>query len=314
MIRRPPRSTLFPYTTLFRSDRRPGSVNAICDRALQLTDRSLFSSITSDIVAGASRDLDLWKADSPDKDNPKVLSGTLKPRDESSGFPSTSIVAGIFPKWNDTEDRNRRFSPAKGNGRAISVLLVVVLVGVSAAWLHGGSAISYVREWGLKLDEMVASKQHIPVRAPIEANVPPPAATQNLPSAPIPNDDVLSPQSDKPETSDFPRAKTEKSVEPPASVPVEHPRADNFEPSLARAKQDRRESLRRDGEQQRENLVNQISKAIKNRAIIGVDVSVSEGVAYLDGRVATLEQRNAAELAAHGVPEVREIRNRIAIE
>src|SRR3712207_8127921 len=24
MIRRPPRSTLFPYTTLFRSDRRPG--------------------------------------------------------------------------------------------------------------------------------------------------------------------------------------------------------------------------------------------------------------------------------------------------
>jgi general secretion pathway protein A len=296
------------------SDRRPGSVNAICDRALQLTDRSLFSSITSDIVAGASRDLDLWKADSPDKDNPKVLSGTLKPRDESSGFPSTSIVAGIFPKLNDNEDRNRRFSPAKGNGRAISVLVVVVLVGVSAAWLHGGSAISYVREWGLKLDEIVASKQHIPIRAQIEANAPPPAATQNLPSALIPNGDVPAPQSDKPETSDFPRAKTEKSVELPASVPVEHPPADNFEPSLARAKQDRRESLRRDGEQQRENLVNQISKAIKNRAIIGVDVSVSEGVAYLDGRVATLEQRNAAELAAHGVPEVREIRNRIAIE
>src|SRR5688572_32341852 len=77
MIRRPPRSTLFPYTTLFRSDRRPGSVNAICDRALQLTDRSLFSSITSDIVAGASRDLDLWKADSPDKDNPDRKSTRL---------------------------------------------------------------------------------------------------------------------------------------------------------------------------------------------------------------------------------------------
>src|SRR3712207_8776721 len=26
MIRRPPRSTLFPYTTLFRSDRQPGSL------------------------------------------------------------------------------------------------------------------------------------------------------------------------------------------------------------------------------------------------------------------------------------------------
>src|SRR3712207_8629912 len=28
MIRRPPRSTLFPYTTLFRSEKRPGRVRA----------------------------------------------------------------------------------------------------------------------------------------------------------------------------------------------------------------------------------------------------------------------------------------------
>src|SRR5258705_6744059 len=28
MIRRPPRSTLFPYTTLFRSNRRPGHADA----------------------------------------------------------------------------------------------------------------------------------------------------------------------------------------------------------------------------------------------------------------------------------------------
>src|SRR2546430_13492796 len=30
MIRRPPRSTLFPYTTLFRSGSRPASFNAAC--------------------------------------------------------------------------------------------------------------------------------------------------------------------------------------------------------------------------------------------------------------------------------------------
>src|SRR2546426_1438172 len=29
MIRRPPRSTLFPYTTLFRSDRRTGACDAL---------------------------------------------------------------------------------------------------------------------------------------------------------------------------------------------------------------------------------------------------------------------------------------------
>src|SRR3712207_7225489 len=38
MIRRPPRSTLFPYTTLFRSisDRRPGNVLATAGHAPQL--------------------------------------------------------------------------------------------------------------------------------------------------------------------------------------------------------------------------------------------------------------------------------------
>src|ERR1039458_10672419 len=32
MIRRPPRSTLFPYTTLFRSTRAPGRCTAPCGR------------------------------------------------------------------------------------------------------------------------------------------------------------------------------------------------------------------------------------------------------------------------------------------
>src|SRR6266446_10796369 len=37
MIRRPPRSTLFPYTTLFRSRRRIGTVKAVDGVSLSLT-------------------------------------------------------------------------------------------------------------------------------------------------------------------------------------------------------------------------------------------------------------------------------------
>src|SRR5260370_12653988 len=40
MIRRPPRSTLFPYTTLFRSSTRPGSTTAImrsCDSLIKIS-------------------------------------------------------------------------------------------------------------------------------------------------------------------------------------------------------------------------------------------------------------------------------------
>src|SRR5258705_4943601 len=36
MIRRPPRSTLFPYTTLFRSSRRPVPGEGFCKRAANL--------------------------------------------------------------------------------------------------------------------------------------------------------------------------------------------------------------------------------------------------------------------------------------
>src|SRR2546422_8265188 len=45
MIRRPPRSTLFPYTTLFRSDQRVGSLDRRggrhLDRAPLLSDRGI---------------------------------------------------------------------------------------------------------------------------------------------------------------------------------------------------------------------------------------------------------------------------------
>src|SRR2546426_8713042 len=46
MLRRPPRSTLFPYTTLFRSDRAPADVGfgqlAHFDGGLDTGDRALF--------------------------------------------------------------------------------------------------------------------------------------------------------------------------------------------------------------------------------------------------------------------------------
>src|SRR5437870_10791347 len=41
MIRRPPRSTLFPYTTLFRSVKKIGRIGKHPDRALDRRDQSL---------------------------------------------------------------------------------------------------------------------------------------------------------------------------------------------------------------------------------------------------------------------------------
>jgi general secretion pathway protein A len=57
-----------------------------------------------------------------------------------------------------------------------------------------------------------------------------------------------------------------------------------------------------------------IYKAIANRAITGVEVSVKDGTVFLGGRVATESQKNAAAQAARSVPGVRGIRDEILIK
>jgi general secretion pathway protein A len=62
-----------------------------------------------------------------------------------------------------------------------------------------------------------------------------------------------------------------------------------------------------------EQLEFEIYKAIYNRAIRGVEVSVRDGTAYLAGRVATENQKLAAAQAASSIPGVKEVRDRIIV-
>jgi hypothetical protein len=62
-----------------------------------------------------------------------------------------------------------------------------------------------------------------------------------------------------------------------------------------------------------EKLEFEIYKAIYNRAIRGVEVSVRDGTVYLTGRVATERQKLAAAQAARGVPGVKEVRDQVIV-
>jgi general secretion pathway protein A len=63
-----------------------------------------------------------------------------------------------------------------------------------------------------------------------------------------------------------------------------------------------------------DKLSSQISKAISDRAIQGVEVSVINKTVNLAGRVATERQRAAAMRAARSVPGVKDIRDQIIVE
>src|SRR3712207_6908803 len=51
MIRRPPRSTLFPYTTLFRSTHDMSAVQRFCDRAMLLEKGRIVEMGETDLVS-----------------------------------------------------------------------------------------------------------------------------------------------------------------------------------------------------------------------------------------------------------------------
>ena len=298
------------------SDGRPGPINKLCDRALQVANQSLLGNVTSEVVVSAAKDLGYREPAPVNAGVPTASSRMPKPRDETASHRSTTVVAHNFLSRKGDNDRQTSLGPAERQSSRIGVLLILVVIGLGAVLLQSESAMNYVGKWGLKSVQTVGSTDQ--ARATAKEAYAPPPANQNRASSASGITDIPLGRSEQPNTSDFSVAETEKSVGLADSLPAEKPPADMF-PSSSRnlamlENRARQDSPHRDSDQERRDLAKQISKAIENRAILNVHVSVVDGIAYLDGRVATAQQRNVAERAAHGVPRVREIRNRIAVE
>jgi len=300
------------------SDGRPGLVDDLCDRALQVMNQSFLNKVTSEVVVSAAKDLGYREPNRVGAGAPAGSSNLAKTRGEAALYRSTTVVAHKFLDRNEDKDRKPLLGPAKRQSSSrIAVLLILVLTGLAAASLQSESAMNYVSKWGVRFGQ--GPDAQVPPQAKTEADAPARAASQDRASPPLgPATDLPPLQSEQPTTSDLAFAEPEKSAELSDSVPGKKPSAGTLLSSSRNVampdNQERQASSHRDSDQQRRDLAKQITKAIENRAILDVHVSVVDGVAYLDGRVATAQQRNAAERAARGVPEVREIRNRLAVE
>ena len=304
-------------------------VNAIGDRAFRSADFSLRRNISPELIEAAAKDLDLWQPRWVRKEEPEMTFTIPKEPDELSGFKfpddTTEVVGQTFLNFNDDTDRKRwfsragRISRAGRNGRALRILSMVVVLGISIVGLQSEPARKYLGEWGVTLGELIGSDRQIAAKAKTEADASPPAATEELvSSAPMPSTNDPQPQDENQKTSDLTAPATEKSAELPSPVQAESPSVKNLpsppQKAPVRAIRGRQTPPPDDSIQQKIELATQISRAIANRAIPAIEVSVIDGTAYLDGRVATEQQRNAAESAALAVPDVRGVRNRITIE
>jgi general secretion pathway protein A len=301
----------------------PQLVNAISNRALQV---SAGSPVTVEMVARAARSLDLSETRRPIKETVKQNLEIPNERDESFRLnegDTNEVVGQTFLNYT-FDDRRPWLWPAGRNRKLRRVLLTLLLLAGGAAWLQSEAGKGQLAEWVGKQSGNVSSQQGLPAdaNAPLVAKqeIPVSPATPDPLAEPVPGSEVSAPPMSDSATSSLSLPDNEKSAEIPSPVLTE--KAQEKPPSAAKPApkkapapptNDRQPPLADNPGAQRKILEAQVYRAIENRAIIGVDVSVIDGTAVLEGRVATERQRNAAEQAARSVAGVKRVRSRIAV-
>ena len=309
----------------------PHLVNVLCDRTLQIIEGSPGSKVSPETIARAARELGLSEPRLRARETAEPNFEMPIERDEpfrlqSADGDTTEVVGQTFLNYT-FEDRRPWLWPADRNRKVVRVLLFLILLGGSAAWLQSEIGKNQLALW--------VGKQNGPVAAPPRLGsdaAAPVAEKQNpLPAAPSSENRLTWPNIDDSSETSLPA--TEKPVESLSSVltekapvltekaaeksPTEKPPTSDPKPAPKKAPlsagNSRQAPVTENADAQRKVLEAQVYKAIENRAIMGVDVSVINGTAYLEGRVATERQRDAAERAARSVAGVQRVRNRIAV-
>ena len=298
----------------------PRLVNALCDRAMQLAGATV--TITPELIEGAAGDLDLHASAVLANRGDHAASEEMKEQDHSVDFQFrpedfTDVGGQSFPPPYAAERHN-----AVGSRRRThwprNVMIVAILV-ACAAMIRTEIGLTVPSDWSARLKQLaqLPAPSH-PVQAKTETSVE--TRIKEEPPIRVPGPDypaATSQDNGSNEDTDLAAEKLANDTETPnraavGNVPPKRPARvgpDNG-PS---ANKERRTSLKVRSDPQSENLQSQITKAIESRAIMGVEVSVMHGTAYLDGRVATERQRRAAERAARSVAGVERVQNRIAI-
>lgn len=308
------------------SDGKIGTVNTICDRVLEMADGSPRKLVDARLIDAAAKDLSLWKPRWVRKEeSPKPEADFTIPREgdklASSNFrfggeDTSETVGQTFVHLSGSKDPISWFRPRDRGGKSgtRTVFIVAAILALPGMWLYSDEFKKSLRESSVVIGDLIdeyvqppspSETARVAERAepkrpdavqPISPPEPPPASIveESEPTAAPPN---------KVEENQVP-------IAPPAAAKPVKPERRKPNPPIAAAKQIPPEPPTRS----QDDLARQISKAIENRAIDGVSVTIKNNIVYLDGRVATERQRRAAENAARDIGDVAGLRNRIAVE
>ncbi len=309
----------------------PRLVNVVCDNALVIASAASKNQVSAEMIDEVAHDLKLTgrpqvKAERATTDF-KVredLKGVLPPTQARTDEMDEPWRADFEPSRRGmyTPPRNRSFG-ALGMGVLLGVGILAG-AGIALHAQHTGSLAALDTQFknlaGVGIKDLVglqenpeparpelsteALKETPSYKTPNLQEVPEPRASE--PPEPEPNQNSAAlPQAAKPDESVIPEtitpSQTTKSQKLPPPIPINP------------APKDRPLKVPDNVTPTGEQLEFEIYKAIYNRAIRGVEVSVRDGTVYLAGRVATERQKLAAAQAARSVPGVKEVRDQIIV-
>jgi general secretion pathway protein A len=301
----------------------PRLVNVVCDNALVIASAASKNRVSAEMIEEVARDLQLTgqpqvkaKAATTDSELGEDFKEVFRPRvvDERwrADFEPTKAGSHIQP-------RRRSFA-----GLGVGVLLgMAISAGVVLYSQQTGSLaaldVDFKNLAGIDIKDLVGLPRDNPERSRPELSTevlketPPyktvepqvPESRQSEAPALEPNQSIAAlPEIKRPDATTIPETATPSQVTKSKELPPAAMKTITKERSL-RAPDNVAPTA--------EQLEFEIYKAIHNRAIRGVEVTVRDGTAYLAGRVATEKQKLAAAQAASSVAGVKEVRDQIVV-
>jgi len=281
----------------------PRLINIICDNALLLAYAGSKRKVAAEMIHEVARDLRL-KEDAQVKTAAGSTEFAITEGEEEVSQAAKDDAAVDQPWKSGLEEVQVRMGrqPVRPRQRGsdwtrIGILLALVILGGAGVALYPQEARNYLSALGVSIEDFIGIRgenieqaQHGSEALREEA-----ADERSHAEAPAPQEYALLPPP-PPEAESLAPKSASKPPDGIVTVPRKRARIQNS----------------KDPEIRRKRTL-QIYKAIRNRAIAGVEVSLIGDTAYLGGRVETERQKFAAEQAARSVPGVQHVQNRIVV-
>jgi general secretion pathway protein A len=302
----------------FYSKGIPRLINIICDNAVLIAYAASRKAVAAEMIEEVAHDIQLKDVAAPASEFQTIKS---IPKSSNAEKNQRRLMNQPGQPYRNLErptarDRSRpRQKALAWFGLGILVTLAI-LGGAAAATLYSQQSRNYLSHLGVNIEDFIGVQRETLDQAknkkvdPGERG-PVVASLEALPSRdppPLLDDEHR-------DTPSLPENRTPNEAADAAPQENSPPGTKEKSPDETRtaARNPARMEASKDPEFKRRLIVIQISKAIQDRAISGVEVSLINGIAYLDGRVETERQRFVAERAARSVPDVKYIRNRIMV-